>query len=75
MISKKGVVVSKSGEKTIVVAVDTYIQHPKYKKKYKVTKKFHTHDEESKYRVGDEVTIYESKPISKLKRWTTTTKK
>ena len=74
MRSKKGVVVSKSGEKTVVVAVDTYIQHPKYKKKYKVTKKFHTHDEENKCQVGDEVTIYETRPVSKLKRWTITTK-
>lgn len=72
MRSKKGVVVSKSGEKTIVVAVDTYTQHAKYKKKFKITKKFHAHDEENKYKIGDEVTIYETKPISKLKRWQVT---
>lgn len=70
MRSKKGKVVSKSGEKSIVVEVKSYRQHPKYKKKYLITKKFHTHDEDGKYKVDDEVTIYETKPISKLKRWT-----
>lgn len=70
MRSKKGTVVSKSGSKTVVVAVHSYRQHPKYKKRYRVTRKFHAHDEGDKYKVGDEVTIYESKPLSKLKRWT-----
>ena len=70
MRSKKGTVVSKSGNKTVVVAVHTYKQHQKYKKRYRVTQKFHAHDEEDKYQVGDEIVIYESKPISKLKRWT-----
>ncbi len=71
MRSKKGNVVSKSGAKTIVVAVDTYKQHAKYKKRYLVTSKFHAHDEKEQFKVGDEVTIYETRPLSKLKRWTT----
>jgi small subunit ribosomal protein S17 len=70
MRSKKGTVVSKSGEKSIVVAVHTYREHTKYKKRYRVTKKFHTHDEENTHEVGETVTIYETNPISKLKRWT-----
>lgn len=70
MRSKQGTVVSKSGAKTIVVAVHTYKQHPKYKKRYRTTSKFHAHDEQEQCKVGDEVTIYETKPMSKLKRWT-----
>jgi small subunit ribosomal protein S17 len=72
MRSKKGTVVSKSGVKSIVVEVHEYKQHAKYKKKFRVTSKFHTHDEEEKYNVGDIITIYETKPMSKLKRWTVT---
>ena len=71
MRSKKGTVVSKSGNKTIVVAVHTYKQHPKYKKRFRVTRKFHAHDEENTYKVDDVVTIYETTPLSKKKRWTT----
>jgi len=70
MRSKKGVVSSKSGDKSIVVEVHTYRQHAKYKKRFRVTKRFHAHDEANKYNVGDNVTIYETTPLSKLKRWT-----
>lgn len=70
MRSKKGTVVSKSGEKSIVVAVHTYKQHAKYKKRFRTTSKFHAHDEKNEFKVGDDVTIYETKPLSKLKRWT-----
>jgi len=71
MRSKKGIVVSKSGNKTIVVEVHTYRQHSKYKKRFRVTNKFHAHDEKDEYKVGDKVEVYETKPISKLKRFTT----
>ena len=71
MRSKKGTVVSKSGNKTIVVEVHTYRQHPKNKKKFRVTRKFHAHDEKEQYKVGDKVEIFETKPISKMKRFTT----
>lgn len=71
MRSKKGTVVSKSGDKTIVVEVHSYKQHAKYKKRYRITNKFHAHDEKSEYKVGDKVEIYETKPISKMKRFTT----
>jgi small subunit ribosomal protein S17 len=72
MRTKKGTVVSVSGNKTIVVQVDTYRAHPKYKKRYRVSSKFHAHDEEIKYQLGDKVEIFETIPLSKLKRWTVT---
>lgn len=65
-----GTVTSNKMDKTIVVSVDTYKSHPKYHKKYKVTKKFYAHDENNESKVGDVVTINESRPLSKQKRWT-----
>ncbi|KKR07795.1 MAG: 30S ribosomal protein S17, small subunit ribosomal protein S17 [Candidatus Peregrinibacteria bacterium GW2011_GWE2_39_6] len=70
MRSKTGTVVASKNDKTIVVQVDSYKTHPKYKKRYRVSKKFHAHDAQNTHNVGDTVTIYESRPISKLKRWT-----
>lgn len=70
--SKKGIVVSDKMDKTIVVIVHTYKMHPKYKKRYRTSKKFYAHDADRKYKIGDEVTIYETRPLSKLKRWTVT---
>lgn len=64
-----GTVVSTKMDKTIVVSVDSYKSHEKYHKKYKVTKKIYAHDESNSYKEGDVVTIVESKPLSKLKRW------
>lgn len=69
---KNGVVVSKSGIKTIVVRSDEYRVHPKYKKRFTISRKFHAHDEAEQYNVGDKVTIYETRPLSKLKHWTVT---
>lgn len=66
---KKGTVVSNKMDKTIVVSTDTYVSHSKYKKRFKITTKFYAHDEENKYTIGDVVTIKETKPLSKLKRW------
>lgn len=57
-------------DKTIVVSVDTYKRHSKYKKNYKTTKKFYAHDENNSANIGDVVTINESRPLSKNKRWT-----
>jgi len=65
----KGIVTSNKMDKTIVVSVDTYKSDPKYKKKYKVTNKFHAHDENNSSKIWDIVTIKESRPLSKLKRW------
>lgn len=65
----KGKVVSDKTDKTVVVAVDRYKQHPKYGKRYRITKKYKAHDEENKHGLGDKVSIKESKPFSKDKKW------
>ena len=66
---KKGIVSSSKMDKTIVVTTQVYKNHPKYKKRFKVTKKFYAHDEENKFAEWDIVTIKETKPLSKLKKW------
>ena len=65
-----GVVVSSNSNKTIVVNVTRRIKHKLYKKIIRQTKKYHAHDENNEFNVGDIVSITESKPISKLKKWT-----
>ena len=65
----KGVVVSDKMEKTVIVSVSRFIKHPLYGKFYKVSKKYKAHDEENKYKIGDNVEIVETKPISKDKRF------
>jgi small subunit ribosomal protein S17 len=67
IIKKKGIVVSDKMEKTVVVAVDSLKTHAKYKKKYISTKKYKAHDEEGKYKIGDEVEIVPCRPVSKDK--------
>lgn len=64
-----GKVVSSKGQKTITVAVDRVKMHPLYKKRYTVTKKYYAHDEDNTALEGDIVTIRETRPISKTKRW------
>jgi small subunit ribosomal protein S17 len=66
---KMGRVVSNKMQKTIVVAVNTYKQHPIYKKNYRWTKKYKAHDEENSASIGDLVLIEETRPLSKDKRW------
>ena len=72
---KKGTVVSTKMDKTIIVRVDRYKMHPKYKKRFKVSKRFHVHDPENTYQKGDVVQIREVRPLSKLKRWVVHTPK
>src|SRR5450631_4391936 len=67
---KVGNVVSTKMQKTIVVEVEMRKAHPKYKRVMKTNKKFYAHDEQNSARVGDVVRIRESRPLSKLKRWT-----
>lgn len=67
--TKKGTVVSTKMDKTITVAVDRYITHSKYGKRYKITKKFYAHDENGTAAEGSLVVIEETKPLSKLKKW------
>lgn len=69
MRTKTGTVTSTKMDKTIVVTVDTYKVHPKYKKRYKVSTKFYAHDENNTSVLGQTVTIEETRPLSKLKRW------
>lgn len=64
----KGVVVSDRMQKTVVVSVTRLKKHPKYKKYYKVTKRFKAHDEKGEYHVGDKVIIRETRPLSRDKR-------
>ena len=64
-----GVVVSSHSNKTITVDVTRRIKHKLYKKIIRQTKKYHAHDENNEFKVGDIVSIIESKPISKLKKW------
>lgn len=69
MRTKTGTVTSAKPHKTVVVTVHRYVRHPKYLKRYRISKKFYAHDEESKCKEGDTVVIKETRPISKLKRW------
>ena len=64
-----GVVISANSNKTVVVNVTRRIKHKLYKKIIRQTKKYHAHDENNTYKVGDTVSIIESKPFSKLKKW------
>lgn len=66
---RTGHVVSDKMDKTIVVAVETFVTHPLYKKQIRKTTKFKAHDEDNICRVGDEVKIMETRPLSKDKRW------
>ncbi len=67
---KVGEVVSTKMQKTIVVEVSRRVPHPLYKKIVNKRKKFYAHDEQTTARVGDVVRIVESRPLSRLKRWT-----
>ena len=64
-----GTVVSSSSNKTIIVKVTRRVKHKLYKKIISQSKKYHAHDENNSFKVGDIVKIIESKPISKLKTW------
>ena len=66
---RTGVVVSISGNKTIVVQTTERKRHPKYGKMMTGTKKLHAHDEECTAGVGDTVRVMECRPLSKMKRW------
>lgn len=65
----KGIVISDKADKTVVVAVNNFKTHPKYLKKYKVTKKYKVHDPENKHKTGDVVEFISSRPISKEKNF------
>ena len=64
-----GRVVSNANDKTITVLVETYRNHPLYKKRVKYSKKYRAHDEENIAKVGDTVKIVQTRPLSKTKRY------
>ena len=64
-----GTVVSNKTDKTIVVRVETLVQHPLLKKFIRRHKKFMAHDPENECNIGDKVRIIESRPLSRQKRW------
>ena len=71
-MSKKilnGKVINDKSNKTIVVLVKRKYTHPFFEKIITSSKKYHAHDEKNKFKIGDNVKIIESKPISKKKRW------
>ena len=65
----QGTVVSDKNDKTVVVEVERRYTHPLLKKTVRRTKKYHAHDETNVFKIGDQVEIEESAPISKNKRW------
>ena len=67
--TRVGFVVSDKMEKTVVVAVQMLKRHPIYKKTYKRVVKYKVHDEGNKCREGDKVSIIETRPLSRQKRW------
>ena len=66
-----GKVVSSKNNKSIVVEVTRRVKHKLYKKIIIKVKRYHAHDEANVYKIGDNVTIQETKPISKMKSWIT----
>ena len=64
-----GTVVSISGDKSVTVKIDYRKRHPKYGKMMTISKKLHAHDEKNECGVGDTVTVMETRPLSKTKRW------
>ncbi len=64
-----GKVVSDKMDKTIVVAIEDNVRHPKYGKIIKRTVKIHAHDANNECGVGDKVAVMETRPLSKTKRW------
>ena len=69
----QGTDVSDKNDKTVVVKVERRFTHPVMKKTVRMTKKYKAHDETNALKVGDQVSIQESRPISKDKRWVVVT--
>ena len=64
-----GTVVSDKSAKTVVVKVERKVKHPLYGKIFRLSKKYHAHDEDNSFRLGETVRIEETAPYSKLKTW------
>ncbi len=65
----KGKIINDKSNKTVIVLVKRKYSHPFYGKVITSSKKYHAHDENNKFKIGDIVQIIESKPISKKKKW------
>ena len=65
----RGIIVSDKMQKTVVVEVESIKEHPKYKRRFKVHKRFKAHNENPEMKLGDNVIIEECSPISKDKTW------
>jgi small subunit ribosomal protein S17 len=70
--TREGLVVSDKMDKTVVVAVERKVRHEVYGKTQRKTSKFVAHDEKNEAKVGDTVSIAESRPLSRRKRWVVT---
>jgi small subunit ribosomal protein S17 len=66
---KTGIAISRAGQQTVIVRVDTQIAHPLYKKRVRKTKRFAVHDADNAVVAGDTVVIGETRPLSKTKHW------
>ena len=69
-----GRVIKDKNNKTVVVLVKNRFVHPFYGKVMTTSKKYHAHDEKNKFKIGDNISIIESKPFSKKKKWEVITK-
>jgi small subunit ribosomal protein S17 len=67
--TRLGTVVSDKADKTVTILVERRFAHPLYGKGVARSKKYHAHDENNEYQVGDKVRIVETRPLSKTKRW------
>jgi small subunit ribosomal protein S17 len=67
--ARRGVVVSRSGDKSIVVQAERRLPHPKYGKVIRLARKYHVHDPDNSAVVGETVDIVECRPMSATKRW------
>ena len=67
--TRTGIVVSDKMDKTVVIAIKDNVRHPLYGKIIKRTSKIHAHDEKNECGIGDRVTVMETRPLSKTKRW------
>lgn len=66
---REGIVVSDKMDKTIVVQVERRVRHPLYVRIVRRTRRYKVHDEHNEARIGDQVRIMETRPLSKEKRW------
>lgn len=69
---RQGRVISDRMDKTVVVAIESLVEHPLYGKRMRRTARFHAHDQDNDCHEGDLVEIVETRPLSKTKRWRVT---